>query len=448
MLILTETAKSHPPKGRRRWLIGYLLGLGVLVNYFDRVNLTVAGTTIAHEFGFGPGGLGILFSAFGLTYGILQIPAGLLLDRLGVTRVMRWSTFLWGVASMITAFSLGMKTLFLSRLLLGVAEAPGFPANSKATGYWFPRTERGLATALFDGAAKFSNVIGVPVIALLLVHLGWRAAFLVTTAISVAYFLLFRIMYRDPSQDKKLSAEEYAYIRSGGAAIEGEAAADTSHLFSYLVRNRKVWGLSIGFAAYGYAFALFIFWLPGYLVTEMGMGILKSATFTTIPWVFATISDLLIGGWLIDHLIKRGFDESKVRKSIIVIGMLFGLAVVGAGFTRDPDWAIVWITISLSGLAAAAPAGWAVPSLIAPKGGAGTIGGIMNFVNSMTGIAAPVITGFIVGATQSFSRAFMLAGVMLAVGIVSYVFVLGRIEPIPEPDGSSPLAENLAKEPS
>jgi ACS family D-galactonate transporter-like MFS transporter len=448
MSSLTESAKLHPPKGRRRWLIGCLLSLGVLVNYFDRVNLTVAGTTIAREFGFGPAGLGILFSAFGLTYGILQIPAGLLLDRIGVARVMRWSTFLWSVASTITAFSLGMKTLFLSRLLLGVAEAPGFPANSKATGYWFPRTERGLATALFDGAAKFSNVIGVPVVALLLVHLGWRGAFLVTGAISVGYFLLFRFVYRDPSQDKKLSAEEYAYIRSGGAAIEGEATADTPHLLSYLLKNRKVWGLSIGFAAYGYAFALFIFWLPGYLVTEMGMDVLKSATFTTIPWVFATISDLLIGGWLIDHLIKKGFDESKVRKSIIVIGMLLGLAVVGAGFTGDPYWAIVWITISLSGLAAAAPAGWAVPSLIAPKGGAGTIGGIMNFVNSMTGIAAPVITGFIVGATQSFSRAFMLAGVMLAVGIVSYVFVLGRIEPIPEPDPSGLHAKNVAKEPS
>ncbi len=163
------------------------------------------------------------------------------------------------------------------------------------------------------------------------------------------------------------------------------------------------------------------------------MDILKSASFTTIPWIFATISDLLIGGWLIDHLIRKGHDESKVRKSIIVFGMLMGLAVVGAGLTADPYWAILWITISLSGLAAAAPAGWSIPALIAPKGGAATVGGIMNFLNSVTGIAAPIITGFIVGATQSFSRAFLLAGAMLAIGIVSYVFVLGRIEPIADP---------------
>ena len=421
------------PSTNRRWWIGALLALGVLVNYFDRVNLTVASPLIQDDFHIGPAEMGILFSAFGWTYGFLQIPVGMLLDRFGVMRVMRWSTFSWGVASVITAFSTGMQTLFLSRMLLGVAETPGFPANSKATGYWFPRHERGLATALFDAAAKFSNVIAIPLVAFLMLHFGWRGGFLATAVISFVFFAMFWLFYRDPSADRNLSDEERAYLKAGGAAQEGEASANAVGMLGYLLRNRKVWGLSIGFAAYGYAFALFIFWLPDYLVKEMHMDILKSASFTTIPWIFATISDLLIGGWLIDHLIRKGHDESKVRKSIIVFGMLMGLAVVGAGLTADPYWAILWITISLSGLAAAAPAGWSIPALIAPKGGAATVGGIMNFLNSVTGIAAPIITGFIVGATQSFSRAFLLAGAMLAIGIVSYVFVLGRIEPIADP---------------
>jgi sugar phosphate permease len=421
------------PSTNRRWWIGALLALGVLVNYFDRVNLTVASPLIQDDFHIGPAEMGILFSAFGWTYGFLQIPVGMLLDRFGVTRVMRWSTFSWGIASVITAFSTGMQTLFLSRMLLGVAETPGFPANSKATGYWFPRHERGLATALFDAAAKFSNVIAIPLVAFLMLHFGWRGGFVATAIISFVFFAIFWLFYRDPSADKNLSNEERAYIKAGGAAQEGEASANAVGMLGYLLRNRKVWGLSIGFAAYGYAFALFIFWLPNYLVSEMHMDILKSASFTTIPWIFATISDLLIGGWLIDHLIRKGHDESKVRKTIIVFGMLMGLAVVGAGLTADPYWAILWITISLSGLAAAAPAGWSIPALIAPKGGAATVGGIMNFLNSVTGIAAPIITGFIVGATQSFSRAFLLAGAMLAIGIVSYVFVLGRIEQIPDP---------------
>ena len=202
----------------------------------------------------------------------------------------------------------------------------------------------------------------------------------------------------------------------------------------YLLRTRKVWGLTIGFAAYGYSMNLFTGWLPAYLVQTMHMDIIRSATFTMIPWGFATCTDLLIGGWAIDFFIKRGHDETVVRKTILVAGMLVGLTVFGAVFTTDPFWALFWITLSLGGLAASAPAGWSIPSLIAPRGGNGAVGGIMNFLNSVMGVVAPIVTGFIVLETGSFSSAFVVAGVVLAVGIVSYVFVLGRIEPVPDLD--------------
>jgi len=119
---------------------------------------------------------------------------------------------------------------------------------------------------------------------------------------------------------------------------------------------------------------------------------------------------------------------------VLVGGMVLGLAVFGATMTTSPVWAIVWITIALSGLAAAAPVGWSIPSLIAPRGGTGTIGGVMNFFNNLMGAVAPVVTGFVVGATNSFSLAFLVAGVVLLIGIFSFVVVLGKIEPIPEPD--------------
>jgi len=420
-------------KGGRRWTIGVLLGAGILINYFDRVNLSVAAPQLQTEFGLTPGDMGLLFGAFFWPYAILQIPVGMVLDRFGVTMVSRIGAFLWGLTSAIVPFMSGFGALFAVRALLGVAEAPGFPANAKATGYWFPRRERAMATAIFDAAAKFSNVIGVPLIALVVVTYGWRWGFGVTAALSFGYFLAFYFIYRDPSADKKASASELEYIRAGGAAPEGPSGVSPFAMLGYLLANRKVWGLSIGFAAYGYSFYLFLTWLPGYLVSTMHMGILKSASFTAIPWIFATISDLVVGGWLIDALIARGYDETKVRKTVLVAGMAMGLAVFGATQTTDPFWAIVWISIALSGLAAAAPVGWSIPSLIAPRGGAGTIGGIMNFLNNMMGFVAPAVTGFIVGATNSFSSAFMVAGVVLLIGIVSYVFVLGKIETIPEP---------------
>ncbi len=424
--------------GKRRWGIGALLGIGVLINYIDRIGLSVAAPQIQEAFHLTPMDMGLLFSAFAWSYSLLQIPVGIVIDRFGPTTVGRWGAFLWGVASVITALSSGFAGIFVARVLLGVAEAPAFPVSAKATGYWFPRNERGLATAIFDAAAKFSNVIGVPLVAITIVAFGWRWGFGLTAVLSFSYFFAFYFIYRDPSADKRLSREELKYIQDGGGAPEGKSEAGAMNMLGYLLTKTKIWGLTIGFAAYGYTFYLFLTWLPGYLVQTMHMSILKSAGYAAIPWAFATLTDLFVGGWLIDHLISRGWDESKVRKGVLVTGMLFGLAVFGATQTTDPAWAIFWISIALGGLASAAPVGWSLPSLIAPKGGAGTIGGIMNFANNLMGAAAPIVTGFIVGATNSFSNAFFVAGVILVIGIFSFVFLLGKIEPIPDPTPRSP----------
>ncbi|WP_434634507.1 MFS transporter [Chromobacterium sp. CV08] len=424
----------HPFKiPTRRWRIGWLLGIGILVNYFDRISLSVAAPQLQVEFGLSNAELGLLFSAFFWSYALLQIPTGLVLDRFGTTRVGRIGALLWGVAATLTACAGGFAGIFAARVLLGVAEAPGFPVSSKATGYWFPRRERAMATAIFDAAAKFSNVIGVPLVALAVVHLGWRWGFGVSAILSVLYFLAFCLIYRDPSADKKLSEAERRHIVDGGAAAEGVSPQGSLAMLGYLLRQRKVWGLSIGFAAYGYVFYLFLTWLPGYLVQAMHMDILKSAWFSAIPWLFATAADLFVGGWLIDRLIARGCDETRVRKTVLLCGMTMGMAVFGATTTTDPYVAIVWITIALSGLAAAAPVGWSLPSLIAPRGGTGTVGGIMNFANNMMGAVAPIVTGLIVGATHSFANAFLVAGCMLVIGILAFVFLLGRIEPLPGP---------------
>ena len=426
-----------------RWRIGSLLGAGVLINYFDRISLSVAGPQLQQTLGLSATELGWLFSGFFWTYALSQIPAGMILDRWGVTRVGRWSAGLWGVASAITAVASGFVGIFAARALLGIAEAPSFPANSKATGYWFPRQERASSTALFDAAAKFSNVIGVPLVALAVVHLGWRWGFGLVAAFSFVYFAAFYIIYRDPSAHPQLSTREREYIAEGGGSPEGQISTSPTGMLAYLLRSRKVWGLSIGFAAYGYCFYLFLTWLPAYLVQTMHMSILKSATFAAIPWMCATVSDLAVGGWLIDHLIARGRDETRVRKTVLLVGMCGGLAVFGATTTTDPVRAIAWISVALSGLAAAAPVGWSLPSLIAPRGGVGTVGSIMNFANNVMGAVAPIVTGMIVGSTHSFTNAFLVAGVVLLTGVASFVFLLGRIEPVPEPSVKMPAPVSL-----
>ena len=234
--------ESLDPIPRFRWRIAGLIAVGVLINYFDRISISVAGPQLERSFHLTPVDLGVLFSAFFWSYALLQIPAGLVLDRFGVTRVGRWSAFLWSAASALTACAGGFAGLFLARLLLGIAEAPSFPASSKATGYWFPRTERALSTALYDVGAKFSSVIGVPLVALAVVRLGWRWGFGLVAALSLAYFVVFYRIYRDPSQHPRLTPEEREYLVTHGAEAEGHSSGTSAGVLAYLLSTRKVWG--------------------------------------------------------------------------------------------------------------------------------------------------------------------------------------------------------------
>jgi sugar phosphate permease len=427
----TDLGSTKVP--RRRWTIALLLGVGVLVNYFDRVNLSVSRDALQASFGISAVMFGYLSSAYNWTYALLQLPSGLLLDRFGVRRVGIISTMIWSVASFAAAVSTGMGGLFGARFLLGIGEAPTFPANAKAIGYWFPKNERSMATAMFDAAAKFSSAIGIPLLGLLLLHFGWRWNFAATGFISLLYFALFYAFYRNPSEDKLLTDAERQFIAEGGAQPEDPARAAKGAPLAYLLRQRKVWGLALGSASYNYTFYLLLTWLPSYLSTALHVDLLQSALYTSVPWLFATFTDLVVGGWLVDTLIQRGWSAVRVRQIVLVGGTTLGLGILGTAHTHSPVTALFWISVSIGGLSAASPVGWSIPSLIAPRESVGTLGGILNFCNQLAGIAAPILTGYIVQSTHSFSGAFIAATAFLLLGIAGYIFLLGRIEPIPDP---------------
>jgi sugar phosphate permease len=428
--IATPPARNIP---RRRWGIALLLGFGVLVNYFDRVNLSVSQDALHNAFGISTVMFGYLLSAYSWTYAAFQLPSGLILDRFGVKLVGRLGTFLWSVASFAAAISTGLTGFLGARLLLGVGEAPTFPANAKAVGYWFPAQERSLATAIFDSAAKLASAIGVPVIGLLMLRFGWRWSFAATGFISLLYFVLFYVFYRNPSEDLALSPEEREFIREGGAQPEDQLRAAKGAPLGYLLRQRKVWGLVLGFASYNYTFYLLLTWLPSYLSSTHHVDLLHSSLYTSVPWLFATFTDILMGGWLVDKLVQSGRDPSFVRKAILIGGTTLGLGMLGAAYAQSTIVALVWISLAIGGLSAASPVGWSIPSLIAPRESVGTLGGILNFGNQLSAIAAPIVTGYVAQTTHSFFWAFGVAAAFLAVGISGYAFLLGRIEPIPEP---------------
>jgi ACS family D-galactonate transporter-like MFS transporter len=429
----SETKSSSTGIPHRRWLIAFLLAFGVLVNYFDRVNLSVAKQALERDFGIDNVVFGYLLSAYNWTYAALQLPMGVMLDRFGVQAIGRISAILWSLACFAGAFAPGIKAFFGSRLLLGVGEAPTFPSNAKATGMWFPRQERSLATAIFDSAAKFSTAIGTPLIGIILIHYGWRFSFAMTGVASFVFFVAFYFLYRNPSDDKKLSASEREYLQSNDALSDKKSKNSGSALL-YLLKKRKVLGLAVGFAAYNYCFYLLLTWLPSYFTGALHLDLQSSVMYTSIPWLFATAMDLVVGGWLVDALIRRGFNDSRVRQTILIGGMVMGLGLLGTIFTKTPMMAVWWISLSIGGLAASAPVAWSAPSLLAPHDSVAKVGGIMNFANQIAAIAAPIVTGYLIGSRNNYSRAFIAAAIAILVGIAGYAFLLGKIERIPEPD--------------
>lgn len=420
---------SQQTASSRRWRIAGLLGLGVLVNYFDRVNLSVSHAALTQSFGVSDFTFGLLLGAYNWTYALCQLPIGVVLDRLGVRLVGRISTLIWSIASFAAGASPNLASLFGARFLLGVGEAPTFPANAKAIGAWFPEHERSFATSLFDSAAKLGSAIGVPAIGILLLHIGWRLSFAATGVISLLYFVLFSAVYREPREDPKITEAELRLISPH--APEAAHSGRPPFTLVELLSRRRVLGFAIGFGSYNYVFYLLLTWLPSYLSESLHIDLMHSFLFTGVPWIVATCTDLLIGGILVDVLVRRGWNSNRVRMTVLVAGTTFGLGIVGAGWAHSPSHAIAWITISIAGLSAAAPVGWSIPSLIAPPGSVGRVGGILNFSNQLSGIAAPVITGLLVYKLHSFTAAFAVAGAYLVIGICAYLFMLRNVYPMP-----------------
>lgn len=408
-----------------RWAIGVLLGLGVLVNYFDRVNLSVSHDALVSVFSISPTAFGQLSAAYSWTYAACQLPTGMVLDNFGVRRVSLISITIWGLASAAAAFAPGVLLFFAARLLLGIGEAPTFPASAKAVGAWFPAYERSFATAIFDSTAKLANAIGVPLLGLLMLRIGWRWSFGFTAVLSFTYLGIFALAYREPH---RFSMRNMVRHDSGTGGFELTLAPPIP--MGRLLRERKILGAAIGSGAYNYVFYLLLTWLPTYLAETQHITLRKSFLFTAAPWLVAACCGLFIGGVLVDLLIKRGFNASAVRQTVLIIGTCCGLGIAGAAFAHSVVSALTFITIAIGGLSAASPVLWSLPSLLVPNSSAGRVGGIMNFSNQISAIAAPILTGWTVDLTHSYVWAFAIPTVYILAGIVAYVTMLGRIEAV------------------
>ncbi|MCM3594190.1 MFS transporter [Metabacillus idriensis] len=428
---MSKLERISRPRGKNtRWAISSLLSSLIILNYFDRVAIAVAAPELQQSFALTAFEIGLVFTIYNYAYTLMQLPIGGMLDKWGVAWVTRIGMILWTILTLSIVFIQGKFLLYFLRFLTGITSASAFPAASKATANWFPFHERGLANALFDSSAKLSNVIGAPLVAILITLYDWRVAFLTIGVINVIFTIIFWKYYDEPGSHKRISKDEINYIQTYGDSTDVPSYKALAVLKSFF-KNRKVWGLMIGFTGYGYTFNLLLLWLPTFFQEQFELDLLSSSLYTAIPWLIAAMAGILAGGFLVDHLIGKGYSPNKVYKGIVVVGLTIGLAFIGSIFTDNPVLSMIFISIGLAGISATAPIGWTIAARISPPGTTAILSSMVNFTNNLFGgIVATLLTGYIVDATGSFNLAFVIAAIVLLVGLFFYTVVLGDIEQI------------------
>jgi len=423
-----------------RWAIVSLLFFATAINYADRTVLSIAGPALAKSLQLGSVSMGYIFSAFGWSYVIAQLPGGWLLDRFGSRKIYSASLFVWSFFTFLTGFTgffigaSAVVVLFILRFLLGVAEAPAFPANSRITVAWFPTHETGTAAAIFNSAQYFATVLFAPLLGYIVQTHGWQYSFTFMGLVGFLFLLLWLKYVHAPNRSKYIGKKELEYISAGGALVQmDQSLKDHKHpdtpsirYLRQLLRSRMLIGVYIAQYCINAITYFFITWFPIYLVQARGMTILKAGIVAVLPAIFGFIGGNL-GGIFSDHLLKRGFSLSLARKVPIVMGMLLSMSMVFCNYT-DLEWMVVLLmTLSYFGKGIGA-LGWAVNADTAPKEITGLSGALFNTFGNLSSIVTPIIIGYIVGVKGSFNGALVLVSLHALAAIISYVIIVGKIE--------------------
>lgn len=427
-------------RSRVRLLIVTMLFLVTTVNYADRATLSIAGAALAKELSLNPIALGYVFSAFGWSYVIAQVPGGWLLDRFGskwvyAVGILMWSLFtlMQGLVGFLTGAT-AVTVLFSLRLLVGLAEAPSFPANARIVAAWFPSNERGTASAFFNSGQYFATVIFAPLMGWIAHDFGWRYVFYVMGSLGILVGLIWIKTIYGPKDHPGVNEAEFDYIRDGGALVDIDGpndgrVADSGPKWDYirqLLSNRMMLGIYIGQFCINTLTYFFLTWFPVYLVKERGLSILQAGFIATLPALCGFIGGVL-GGVISDAILHKTGSLTMARKIPIVGGMLLSMTIIGCNYVDGQALVIGFMALAFFGKGIGA-LGWAVVSDTSPKEAGGVSGGLFNMFGNLSSITTPIIIGYILAATGSFNGALVFVGANALVAAFAYLAIVGKIE--------------------
>ncbi len=424
---------ANPAKGRTRvrWKIFLLVLTLITVNYIDRASLSVAMPLIAREFGLGPATQGVILSSFFWTYALLQIPGGMLADRFKPRIVIAASTVFWGAFQVLACACTSGLTLVLTRLGLGAAEAPIYPAGGKLNALWMPPTERGRGATLLDGGAPLGAALGALIVSWLIIGFGsWRLAFLTAGACTMLVGVVaWHYIRNSPREHSSTNEAEAAYIEEARLLEHQQEPVHLTGRPLDFFRYRSVWAMFFGWMCFNAVFYGLLTWMPNYLNKTQGFNLEKMGSATFLVFFSGFVGELT-GGWIADKWKASGARNNRVMRTLFAVaavlttGSLFFLS-----YTRNPFTAVALLACTLFFLRWCGLY-WCLPSLLGTRNWVGFLGGVMNLGGNIAGMSVPIIVGLIVQRTGSYFLALLFFAA-LGIGLLVCSLVIDYEKKLP-----------------
>ncbi|MGB6744927.1 MAG: MFS transporter [Terracidiphilus sp.] len=425
---------------RIRYLIIFILFVVSCFSFADRSALSQAVTSMPKDMNLTPQRMGYLLFAFGWAYALGQLPSGGLLDRFGSKRVYGISIVLWSIFAFLTgcagyvSASEVFTVIFILRILSGLAQSPVFPGNGRIVAAWFPTSERGRASAIFNASQYFALPIFAPIFGWLIHTAGWQSCFWFLGGLGAVLTLVWVTTIYGVKDHPRISQSEIEFIERGGGLVNTDAQASvkknslTWATVKMLLSYRMLVGVYIGQYCITTLTWFFLTWFPLYLSQARHMSVLKVGFAAAVPGLCGGVGGIL-GGVISDRLLRSGCSLSFARKLPIMAGMGLSMSIIACNYAHSQTIMLLFMSISFFGKGIGA-LGWTVVSDTSPKGMVGMNGALFNLFGNMAGVTTPLIIGYIVQKTHSYNGALVFVGLIAFCAIVSYGPIVGEIKRI------------------
>ncbi|MBI4476196.1 MAG: MFS transporter [Acidobacteria bacterium] len=407
-----------------RWYIISLVFLATVINYIDRLTISVLAPIITKDLGLTNLQFGTITTSFLLAYTVSQALSGRLYDIVGTRRGFTISVTVWSLAAMATAAVRSLSGLSAVRFVLGLGEAGNWPGAAKTVAEWFPVRERAFAMAIFNSGAALGAVVAPPLIVWLQLRYGWQMTFVATGLLGFGWLVIWLLVFRKPEQHPWMTPSERALIESDRAMAD-----ETATGWSALLHYRQVWAIVVARFITDPIWWLYITWLPKYLSDARGFSLVQIGLYAWVPYLAADVGSLS-GGYASGALIRRGWSVDRARKIVITAAALLMPAGVLAVRATDPMVALALMCVVLFAFQVWINNVQTLPSDFFPATDVGSVAGLGGMGAGTGSMCFTLLTGWIVDRF-SYTPVFTIAGLLGPVGTLVLFVVAGRIRRLP-----------------